>query len=48
MTEDGAVILLHYTGPVKRTVTFVLDQAVSAAYGWTDWGDGLPGAVILE
>ena len=25
-----------------------LDKAVAAAYGWTDWGDGLPDDVILE
>jgi hypothetical protein len=25
-----------------------LDKAVAAAYGWTDWGDGLSDDVILE
>ncbi len=25
-----------------------LDRAVAAAYGWTDWGAGLPDDVILE
>lgn len=25
-----------------------LDKAVAAAYGWIDWGDGLPDDVILE
>ena len=25
-----------------------LDKAVADAYGWTDWGDGLPDDVILE
>jgi len=25
-----------------------LDKAVAAAYGWSDWGDGLPDDVILE
>ena len=25
-----------------------LDKAVAAAYGWTDWGDGLADDAILE
>jgi hypothetical protein len=35
-TEDGAVILLHYTGLVERTDAF---NRAAEAGGATDWGD---------
>ena len=36
VTDDGAVILLHYTGLVERTAAF---NAAAEAGGETDWGD---------
>jgi hypothetical protein len=36
VTEDGSVILLHYTGLVERTSTFNAAAQAGAATGWSD------------